>query len=274
MNPLFEALVDDAGLFPPERLPLADALKRHRADEAAAHPVLTHRFLCPASAIPQLIAELDDAPLRLGLIADTGLEGLAPALEAVGVDPRLRLETVELALPAENLGAAAVDALPPLPDGAFIELPRAQGWREALERLSERGLGAKIRCGGLKAELFPTPQELGAFIGACARHQAPFKATAGLHNAVRHRDQATGLEHHGFLNLLVAVARAAHGADEPQIVAALEVEDGAVLADEARALDPEAARAARRLLVAYGSCSTSEPLDDLRALGLLEEVDG
>jgi hypothetical protein len=32
---LLAALVDDAGLFPPESLPMADALARHQADEDA-----------------------------------------------------------------------------------------------------------------------------------------------------------------------------------------------------------------------------------------------
>ena len=46
---LLSALVDDAGLFPPESLPMAAALARHRADEEAGHPMLSHRFLCPCS---------------------------------------------------------------------------------------------------------------------------------------------------------------------------------------------------------------------------------
>ena len=43
---LLAALVDDAGLFPPESLPMAEALTRHRADEAAGHLMLSGRFLC------------------------------------------------------------------------------------------------------------------------------------------------------------------------------------------------------------------------------------
>ena len=269
---LLEALVDDAGLFPPERLALAPAIERHRRDEARAHPVLTHRFLCPASVVPRLSAALDEAPLRLGLIADTGPEGLDPALRAVAADPRLVLETIEVALPAEGLGGAAVDRLPQPEARLFCELPRAPGWREALERIAQRGLGAKIRCGGLSAELFPTTDELGAFVHACAALAVPFKATAGLHNAVRHRDPATGFDHHGFLNLLIAAVRAARGAPVGEVVAALATADGAALAAEARGVDEEDARGARRLLVAYGSCSTSEPLEDLAALGLVEEV--
>ena len=42
----------------------------------------------------------------------------------------------------------------------------------------------------------------------------------------------------------------------------------ATLTGEARTLDAGTAAKARALLLAYGSCSTSEPIDDLRALGL------
>src|SRR5690606_33764972 len=58
---LMTGLVDDAGLFPPTSLAMADALARHRRDQAAGSPVLTHRFLCPASRITEL---------RSGLRAD------------------------------------------------------------------------------------------------------------------------------------------------------------------------------------------------------------
>lgn len=46
---LLAAPVDDAGLFPPGSRPMAVAVARHRADEAAGHPMLSNRFLCPAS---------------------------------------------------------------------------------------------------------------------------------------------------------------------------------------------------------------------------------
>ena len=46
LTALTSALVDDAGLFPPEELDMASAIVRHRRDRAAGNPVLTHRFVC------------------------------------------------------------------------------------------------------------------------------------------------------------------------------------------------------------------------------------
>lgn len=68
LTALTSALVDDAGLFPPEELDMASAVARHRRDRAAGSPVLTHRFVCPVARLGELRARLrrpapDDAPL-------------------------------------------------------------------------------------------------------------------------------------------------------------------------------------------------------------------
>ncbi len=97
---LLEALVDDAGLFPPEQLSMDAALARHRADEAGGHLMLTQRFLCPASRLAEMRSLLTDGDrIRLGLILDTGLPGLQAALEEAASEPRLLLEAVEVSLP-------------------------------------------------------------------------------------------------------------------------------------------------------------------------------
>jgi hypothetical protein len=272
--PLLAELVDDAGLFPPERLPMSAALARHRADAAAGHRVLTHRFLCPASRVGGLRSQLEPSEtLRLGLIADTGLDGLPDALAEVAAAPPLRLETVEIAVPAAaDVAVAArahVRSLVAIDAQVFVEIPRTPEWRDALHVVAGAGLGAKVRCGGVRAELFPTSRELAGFVVTAVALGAPFKATAGLHHAVRYRDPSTGFDHHGFLNLLVAVCRAVQHATAAEVEAALAITEPGVLAGEARAVADAVATAARGALVAYGSCSTSDPIADLTALGLI-----
>lgn len=270
---LLAALVDDAGLFPPELLPMDRALARHRADAAAAHPVLTHRFLCAAGRIDELRSELSDAPLHLGLIVDSDPSVAGAAVATVRADARLRLETVEVALPAGDAAEAArahVPMLASLGAPVFVELPRAPGWRAALDVLAAVGVGAKVRCGGVDAALFPSAAELAAMVTAIIAAGASWKATAGLHHAVRYRDRGTGFDHHGFLNLLVGVTRAVDGGSEDDVVEALEIDAGPVLAAEVRAAGEVIGARARRSLIAYGSCSTSAPIADLDALGLLD----
>ncbi|ABW13181.1 conserved hypothetical protein [Parafrankia sp. EAN1pec] len=286
---LFAGLVDDAGLFPPEELPMPAALRRHRHDRADPTGVLTGHFLCAASRVDELLealaagargcgassgrldgtaaeGRLDGAAaegrLALGLISPLEPSTLHTALARLEGDPRVELVGVEG--PLGDL--AALTAVPPSVP-CFVETPR--GDLDALARVSAAGHGAKIRCGGARAEQFPPSAEVARFVVACARGGVPFKATAGLHHALPHQDRRTGFTHHGFLNLVLATCRAVDGADLPAVSEILDRTDEAALVAEARAVPPELVRAARRALVAYGSCRTDAPVDDLRRLGLV-----
>ncbi|GLW11917.1 hypothetical protein Misp01_70450 [Microtetraspora sp. NBRC 13810] len=131
-------------------------------------------------------------------------------------------------------------------------------------RLAE-GVGLKIRCGGTRAEDFPSTRELGAFVRYCVRNGVPFKAAAGLHHAVRHPDACFGVYRHGFLNLVLSVCAVVQDRDP---VPVLESTDPAELVRIFRAVPGDVARRARELLVSYGSCNTTAPLADLAELGL------
>lgn|GEM_PF-385570 len=253
---LFRQLVDDAGLFPPTGLPMAEALERHRNDLAGNDPVLTHRFLCPAGRLGELRDHLT-FPIRLGLILDTPD---IPPFEDVAV------ELVEVRqTPGETPGAVWERLAGRLPGGArlFVEVPF--GDHGSLPRDGE-GPGLKFRCGGLTAGAFPSAADLGALIAHCARHGVPFKATAGLHNAVRHFDPALGVDRHGFLNLVLAVCAAVEDRDP---VPVLKLTDVGELTRLAQAVPADTSARARELLVSYGSCDTHTPIEDLVALGLI-----
>ncbi|MCU1595245.1 MAG: hypothetical protein JWO12_2637, partial [Frankiales bacterium] len=63
---LLRGLVDDAGLFPPTSLSMADALARHRRSDS---PMLSGRFLVPSDRVDELIGLLDqDDKLEVHLI--------------------------------------------------------------------------------------------------------------------------------------------------------------------------------------------------------------
>ena len=147
----------------------------------------------------------------------------------------------------------------------------------AMPALAQTRLGAKIRCGGLTADAFPSVDDVAAFIAAAAAANVPFKATAGLHHPVRHVDRATGFTMHGFLNLLAAAAlarastcetlRANRCGRRPQRICVRRriVSVGATNASAS----PGSRRMRRDGFVAYGSCSFAEPVDDLTSLGIL-----
>jgi hypothetical protein len=253
---LYAALVDDAGLFPPSSLHMTEALARNRRDLEHGSDVLTHRFLCPASRLDRLRGA-DYRPRRIGLIADTAD---LPDFSDLPVD------FVETKLPPDSTIEALADRLG-LPEGVrlFAEVPAHKTAGDL-----PPGTGLKVRCGGAAAEDFPPVEHLAQFIKSCADNGIPFKATAGLHHAVRHFDPSLGVDRHGFLNLLLAVCEAVEGRDPTPVLRSTDV---GRLVQMAHAVSDETAARARRLLVSYGSCNTTAPLDDLCALGLIEEED-
>ena len=247
---LLSRLIDHAALFPPASLPMDAALEVDRAARATPHAWMLHRFLVPASRLAELPAGFDPP---LGVVVD--VDALGPLSAQVDV-VEARLER----------GAAVEGVKVPV----FLEV--WPGDEEKLDAVAERGAGAKVRCGGPTPDMFPSPAELAAFVCGCRDRGLAFKATAGLHHPIR-----DGIVH-GFLNLLgAAVLAHADGADPRDLVAVLLEEDASALAvtDEAftvrgRAFGAEAVAAAReRLFTGYGSCSFSEPVEDLRGLRIL-----
>lgn len=257
---------------------MPDAIRTHLAERDGQHAAVLGVFLCTASRLPELITELikvrPTEPVELSLVIDTGLGGVPKALSIVESRTELlTLRMVEMPAPADvdDVWLERVSEFVP-EDVIRVVEPRRGGaeWLEGIRRVVEHGSVPKIRCGGVSHEAFPSVDEVADFLavisGGGSNGPAAFKATAGLHNAVRHTDSETGFTHHGFLNLLVATARAISGRDVRE---ALGNEDGKVLAEEAAAMSDPAAKAVRGVFASYGSCSLREPVDDLEGLGLL-----
>lgn len=265
-------LIDDAGLFPPEQLDMAAAVARHRADLAAGSPVLSHRFICPVARFTELLAHLLDGERVDVLALGPATEETRHALEEHLDDPRLSVVGLETSLPSDGpdreAALAVADALKARVPGleVYVEVGTRPVQVADLDLLVDHGLRAKVRCGGVRRELFPTAAELAAFIAEAVDRGLPFKATAGLHHPVTHTDGRTGFDHFGFLNVVAATAGAIAGAPGAAIEAALLDRDPAAVMAAASAAG---ARGVRELFCSFGSCSTSEPLDDLAMLGLL-----
>ena len=247
---LLTGLIDHAVLFPPASLPMDAALEVDRAARATPHAWILNRFLLPASQLAMLPAGFDPP---LGVIVD--VDELPPLSDQV--------EVVEARLERADATAGATARV-------FLEI--WPGDDANLDAVADRGAGAKVRCGGATPDMFPSPAELAHFVCGCRDRGLAFKATAGLHHPIR-----DGIAH-GFLNLLgAAVLAHADGAEPRDLVAVLLEEDAGAFAvtDEAftvrgRAFGADAVAAAReRLFVGYGSCSFSEPVEDLRGLRIL-----
>ncbi|TVT21395.1 hypothetical protein FNH05_34000 [Amycolatopsis rhizosphaerae] len=258
--PLFRGLLDDAAVFPPGSLPLADAVPAHSRHLAAAYRELVGPLVLPASALPGLEIGAVDVSVTL----PDGPAGLPGVLEAMASSPA-RLAGLEIPVPAGMGVPEFFTALEAAPAPVFVEVPRDERRAGTLAACAETGHRAKFRTGGVRAELYPDETELAAAILAAVRAEVSFKATAGLHHAVRNTDPVTGFEQHGYLNLLLATAVAAGGAAEPEVVAALAERDRAEVARRVSTVEEEV----RGRFLSFGTCDILEPLTELVELDLV-----
>ena len=276
LPPAWQGLVDDAAVFPPGNTPLPEAVSAYTTRRQEWYADLVGSFVVTDVAVPDV-----GEALPLSVIVTGGAGAVAGALRLVARSPS-SVAGLEIALrdPDDLAGnarrvVAAVDAARAevlLDDGTpvYVELPHAgstAGWLAAADVVAEAELRLKFRTGGPDAHSFPAAHALASWIDAALDRETPFKCTAGLHNAVRHTGD-DGFEHHGFLNVLLATRQAFDGAARDAVVETLERRDGDALAADARTVD---LTGARRWFTSFGSCSVTEPLDDLLALGLVED---
>jgi hypothetical protein len=142
--------------------------------------------------------------------------------------------------------------------------PATARWLAAADEVAACGHRLKLRLGNVDHDLVPDSATVAGWIDAALDRETRFKATAGLHRAVRHDPEGGGA--HGFVNVLVATRTLWDGGTVADAEAVLEQRDGAALA---AALADCGVAATRRWFTSFGSCSVTEPRDDLLALGLV-----
>lgn len=282
----FGLVLDDAAVFPPGDLPLAEAVVAHHAHLEASYARLVGPLVLRPADLP-VVATTAAAPRGLGL------RGARDERHALGTTSPLDADRLDVAVVAPDVPAAleAVTAARDLPGlrlvalevsdatvpelraheedladvVVFVELPRERRQQGLVDALATSPYRAKLRTGGVRADQHPTETELAEAVLALARAGLPFKATAGLHHALRHTEPGTGFEQHGFLNLLAATRVAVDGGTLAEVTAVLATRD----ADELLAAHPVGGTS---LLGSIGTCSITDPVDELVALGLLAPV--
>ncbi|NNG20077.1 hypothetical protein HJ590_10935 [Naumannella sp. ID2617S] len=266
---LFRGMLDDAAIFPPGLKPLEQAVPAHRNHRRSKYRELVGPLVLTSAALdelPRLTRGYADGSVEVSV---TGVEVTrAPEVAEICFTlAAVRLAAFELLIgelaPGE-VGRHVAELAAVLPGvELFLEVPRTPdgGYsEEVLEALAGTPCRAKFRTGGVTADLYPSEQQLAAAIESAVRLGVPFKATAGLHHALRNTDGDR--EQHGFANLLWATAEAQRAGD---VAGALAERDGAVVTERVAELDPGVRQAFR----SFGTCSIDEPVEELRGLGLL-----
>ncbi len=284
---LLTGVVDYAGLFPPAALAMADAVAEYHAARAEGHAWMLGRFVVPAARLQELAAALTALPAGRpewrvsAIVRDGSDEDVAAIAEFNNALSRhhARVDAVETK-------PAAFDGIDWLAAqfGAGIDLyvevapgPDVDRW---LGRVAARGLRAKIRTGGVTAEAFPTADALAAFLAATVRHKVTFKATAGLHHAVRgayrltYEPGSAEAPMYGYLNVLLATAALRAARPLATAEALLRMTDASSLVFAADAVRWGAESFPLSMLrdtrshhlVSFGSCSFQEPVAEFDAL--------
>ena len=290
LRALLAGLVDYAGLFPPAGLDMAVAVHNYAAYRAGDDAWILGRFVVPVSRFD----ELSEALAALGAQAAPEWQLTAVA----GADVEADVERVRAFVRKER-GRARVDSLEAkLTSGdaiqraaksaksdvtVFAEIPLEADVESLVATVKAANIYAKLRTGGVTAESIPSPEAVLRFMRCCVSAGVPFKATAGLHHPIRSEYPLTyepssplGLMH-GFLNVFLAAGLMRSGLSDGEALELLDERDasafsatpgtlrwrGAVL-DEAQV---DALRG--RVALSFGSCSFSEPIEQLRKLAFL-----
>lgn len=307
LDTLMGRLIDYAGLFPPASLSPDACARNYARYRAGSHAAFLGRIIWPASRLDDLTRSA--SVLMPGTHATSGYREYANIGEPWGVsvvadipldDALERINDFNRHHANEDHGLALVDCIEiraatpadvekidaRVPDNLFpfIEFPHGEDPRGYIAALAGSPAAAKIRCGGVTSNAFPHPDHVAAFIHACAVSDVPFKATAGLHHAIRgeyrltYDDDPPRGTMYGFFNVFMAAALARSneiGRDDIRRIL-LETDAAAFrFTDECAAwrhlslTTIELAQARESFALSYGSCSFDEPIEDLTTLGLI-----
>lgn len=302
LRALLTGVIDYAGLFPPAKLPLDQAIRLYARYRGEAESWMLGRFVIPASRLGELdaIADLlsNGPPFVFSVLGRGGetpqvwQDGLNADLECVRQfrerqGNRVVIDAFEVKIPPDALAEFDAFATPTkrlslAGMSVVYEVPLGSSWETATHQIGARlagsGAGVKLRTGGLEAAAFPSYGQVAGVIEACRSHRLPLKCTAGLHHPLYHHDASLNVHMHGFLNVILASVLAyTHGLTRGELeevlreltLARIELDNDGVGCFERRIGVEQLSTVRQAAFLSFGSCSFDEPRDDLRALGLL-----
>lgn len=305
---LLGGVVDYAGLFPPAKLDMRPTCENYANYVISDHEWMLGRLIVPVARLEEFENASDDL---LSKDEENGDVWYISALVGEDLDGDIEciFEFNERHAPSEQggegakNGLAVIDAietkadttervddiLEALPEEieAFIEIPWDTDPRGLVASIGgdvSSGAGAKIRTGHVNPELIPPIEHLARFIDTCAQAGVAFKATAGLHHAIRgeykltYEPDSDRAMMHGYLNVFIASALA-HGKriSRAEIEAVLAETDASkftfnddTIGWRDHTITSDQIVAAReRFAGSFGSCSFDEPTGELDELGLM-----
>ncbi len=284
---VLSGFIDYAGLFPPAGLVMLEAVRNYAAYQRRDDAWALARFVVPVARLAELehsLLELSEVE-RLGTrwpltaLAGADIKADVAAVETFNAcyvhgGPEVQSFEARVASPTEIRAIRA--AVPPRYE-LYLEVQLGGDLPALLGTVRQAGAMAKIRTGGIRASEIPAPEAVLEFLAEAARARLPFKATAGLHHPVRGLapltyEPGSACGHlFGYLNVILAAVVLWHGRTREDALRLLTAESRSALGlgDEAivwagiRTEVEEIVRARREFMRAIGSCSFTEPLEEI-----------
>ena len=287
---LLGSILDYAGTFPPAELGVAEAMSSYASARASEHAWMLGRYVLPASQLREFerlapawleLPTHDPWPLSVILSGEPGdTEELARFSKTW--QGKADIKALEFRPMEAHAIAEAVQRQPVRAD-MFFEVPLDSDVHERLSAVARAGACAKIRTGGVVAGSFPNVAPLARSLQWLASSGVAFKASAGLHHALRghyaltYEQGSLVASMHGFINLSLAAALAHTGAPSADIERALSETaadsftfDDQRLTWKGQMITTETLADVRtRFLRSFSSCSFDEPVSDLGQMGLV-----
>ena len=240
---VMNGLIDYAGLFPPAKLPLDQAITEYISHFSDQKKWMLGRFIIPISQLSDLekfIPKFNDIGILklsvLGGQSNSDKEFLEQIKKEISIINEYRkkhvgkitIEVIETKLPStspsENVMTSVIEILNSnnlehyheFPELPYVGINYATNEDEGdwddkitptIKMISKlENAGIKLRCGGIVKDAFPSVEQVAAMIQNCSIYQVPLKFTAGLHHPIRHHSSDYDTEMHGFINMFIASA--------------------------------------------------------------------
>lgn len=260
-----EKMIDYAGLFPPAKLKLEDALDKYFKYSDSEYNWILSRFICPAKLLEPLKVIVNQhseskKKITLSLLVGNGnsivdfkinlQNDLNNWSSFMSDSENITAHIVEMKLPDElilsndqNRILSEINfILESLQDKlsyqvfSFLEGTMGEKWEKNIANLiqaikmnneqNDNNTGFKLRTGGIEPGLFPRSEQIAFCIRECLDRAIPMKCTAGLHRALTHHDNNMNTNVYGFLNVFAAgIIAMRHNITNKDLTELLEDED-------------------------------------------------
>lgn len=278
VHALLSHAIDYAGLFPPASLDLPTTVQNYAAYRESPHAWALGRLILPVDRVAEFVAQWPAyaeawpvALLSRGAVEDDWRLAASHGIRAQVVETK----------PLSLSEIAAIPGSVPVHAEVYVEVASAEDPSATISAIAAAGLRAKIRTGGTQSAAIPKPAHVIRFIASCIEKRVPFKATAGLHHAVRgahtltYEANSEKATMHGFLNILLATAWLADGGDTGTATEMLEegsLKNFHIDAGQIRWWDwvgtaTRLQQMRNGAMVSFGSCSFTEPVEEMLTAG-------